>query len=120
MRRVIRLLEVANAERVETTHVQVELYYSKGGMNYFTGKAERRGFYLQVTPVSISTSGTGLITRSYTAFTGIKKMVLECARFNQKKFDEFAPSEDEVNELLDYVKAKNGITTKEVDHGTEH
>ena len=113
MRRVIRLLEVANAERVAATHVEVELYYSKGGMNYYTGKAERRGFSLQVTPVSIDTSGAGFITRSFTAFTGVKKCVLECARFNQKKFDEFAPSEDEVNELLDYVKVNNGITTKE-------
>lgn len=113
MRRLIRLLEVANAERVNATHIEIELYYSKGGMNYFTGNVERRGFYLQVTPVSISTSGTGVRTRSFTAFTGIKKMVLECARFNQKKFDEFTPSDDEVNELLDYVKVNNGIATKE-------
>lgn len=120
MRRVIRLIEVANAERGRATHVEVELYYSKGGMNYFTSRVEPRGFYLSVTPVEISKSESGLSSRSFTAFSGIKRCVLECARFNQKKFDEFAPSEDEVNELLDYVKTKNGIIIKEANHGTEH
>lgn len=112
MKRVIRLLEVESAERVEATHIEIELYYSKGGMNYFTGSTEARGFYLSVTPVSISHE-RGYTSRSFTAFSGIKKMVLECARFNQKKFDEFVPSDDEVNELLNYVKSKNGIATKE-------
>lgn len=118
MKREIKLIEVENAEQVEATHIEVQLYYSKGGMNYFTGSTEARGFYLSVTPVSISHE-RGYTSRSFTAFSGIKKMVLEVARFNQKKFDEFTPSEDDVNELLDYVKAKNGITTKDVDHGTE-
>jgi hypothetical protein len=40
-------------------------------------------------------------------------MVLEVARFNQKKFDEFVPSDVDVNELVDYVTEKNGIKTKE-------
>ena len=112
MKRLIRRIEIEKVNDVSTSYIEIELYYSKGGMNYFTGKVEQRGFYLSVMPVSIGTSGAGFTTRSFTAFSGIKKMVLECARFNQKKFDEFTPSDADVNELLDYVKTKNGITTK--------
>ena len=32
--------------------IRVELYYDKGGMNYFTGKTERRGYYLSAVPVT--------------------------------------------------------------------
>lgn len=35
----------------KVTHLKIELYYDLGGMNYFTGRAENRGYYLSVTPV---------------------------------------------------------------------
>lgn len=63
----------------EKTFLKCELYYSLGGMNYFTGKTEARGYYVSVSPVE---RGDGW--ESYTAFSGWKKCVVECARKGKK------------------------------------
>lgn len=107
--RTKKYLEVAKGD---ATHLKVELYYTKGGMNYFTGKTEARGIFLSVTPVKRSTDGK-YASESYTAFTGIKKHVLDMARFNQKKFDAFVVDPAIEKQLIDYVCEKNGIILKE-------
>ena len=38
----------------DCTHLKVETYYNIGGMNYFSGNAEKRGLYISVSPVSRS------------------------------------------------------------------
>ena len=63
----------------EKTFLKCELYYSLGGMNYFTGKTEARGYYVSVSPVERSNGW-----ESYTAFSGWKKCVVECARKGKK------------------------------------
>ena len=63
----------------DKTFLKCELYYSLGGMNYFTGRAEARGYYVSVSPVE---RGDGW--ESYTAFSGWKKCVVECARKGKK------------------------------------
>lgn len=109
MKRIIRMVPVASGD---ATHVKIQLYYSKGGMNYFTYRTEARGFYLSVTPVSISKCGV-CQTETTTAFSGVKECLLECSRFNQKSFDSFVVPEDRVKVLLDHVLAKNGIKIQE-------
>ena len=85
--------------------IKIELYYHLGGMNYFTGKAENRGYYLSVTPVLLE--GNFVTT---TAFTGIKQCIKQVARKSEKAYqaalqqiDDFLP------ELLKYVCTKNNI-----------
>lgn len=63
----------------ENQYLKVELYYNLGGMNYFTYKQERRGYYLSICPVERSRCGAGWM-ESYAAFTGTKILVQECAR----------------------------------------
>lgn len=63
----------------EKTFLKCELYYSLGGMNYFTSRVEARGYYVSVSPVE---RGDGW--ESYTAFSGWKKCVVECARKGKK------------------------------------
>lgn len=63
----------------EKTFLKCELYYSLGGMNYFTGRVEARGYYVSVSPVE---RGDGW--ESFTAFSGWKKCVVECARKGKK------------------------------------
>lgn len=63
----------------DKTFLKCELYYSLGGMNYFTGKTEARGYYVSVSPVERSNGW-----ESYTAFSGWKKCVVECARKGKK------------------------------------
>lgn len=91
------------------THLKVEVYYSKGGMNYFTGSNEKRGIYLSVSPVTRREN-----SESYIGFSGIKKHLVDMARFSQKTFDNFVVSPETEKELIDYVCEKNGIKVLEV------
>lgn len=89
----------------ENDFLRVELYYSLGGMNYFTYKQEARGFYLSVSPVKRERN-----MESYTAFTGTKLCVHECKRFS-KKAAEQAEEKAKTSEkgLIDYVLKKQGL-----------
>lgn len=64
--------------------LKCELYYSLGGMNYFTYKTEARGYYVSVSPVEHRTTDYGVTMESYAAFSGWKKCVVECARKGKK------------------------------------
>lgn len=63
--------------------IDVELYYSLGGMNYFTYKQEPRGFYVSITPEHRS---KGMV--SYVGFSGVKKLIKEVKRYSAKSFKE--------------------------------
>lgn len=63
----------------DKTFLKCELYYSLGGMNYFTGRTEARGYYVSVSPVERSDGW-----ESYAAFSGWKKCVVQCARKGKK------------------------------------
>lgn len=64
---------------------EIEVYYSLGGMNYFTGSGEGRGYYLSVTPVQRTKN-----CRTFTAFSGTKVLVRDANRFSQKALDQVA------------------------------
>lgn len=101
----------------KVTHLRIELYYSLGGMNYFTGKAENRGYYLSVTPVERGTSVGGYTSESCTAFTGIKQNVKEVTRKSKKAESEAEKlAADVMDNLIDYVLRNNGleIAVKEI------
>jgi capsule polysaccharide modification protein KpsS len=113
----IKQTAMSNKKRILKEHivnnevadiVRVSLNYNVGGMNYFTSKVEERGIYLSVTPLNVS-SGDGYSTVSYTAFSGIKKLVRPMKRFSQKQFDNFEPSDEDVKQLVDHVTNSNSI-----------
>jgi hypothetical protein len=85
--------------------VTVELMYSKGGMNYFTGDNEARGLKLHVTPEMVTDR-----SRSFIGFSGIKKHVLDMKRFSQKTLDEFPVDTTLVERMVDHVITKNNLT----------
>jgi hypothetical protein len=70
---------------VDEKTYEVEVYYNEGGMNYFAGQVEKRGYYLSVTPVEL---GDGW--KRYTAFSGTKVLLDEVKRFSQKRMSEIA------------------------------
>jgi len=74
---------ISNADERWNT-LSVGIYYSLGGMNYFTYKNEPRGYYFSITPEVVS----GCM-RSYTAFTGFKTCFKEVKR-KTKKQNKFA------------------------------
>lgn len=63
----------------ESTFIKAKLFYDKGGMNYFSGKEERRGYYLSVSPVERSGN-----IETYTMFTGTKVFISSAKRFSKK------------------------------------
>ncbi len=94
----------------KVTHLRIELYYSLGGMNYFTGRAENRGYYLSVTPVERRTNDGGYTSESCTAFSGIKQNVKEVTRKSKKaEIEAEKLATDVVNNLIDYVLRNNGL-----------
>ena len=63
--------------------IEVGLTYSLGGMNYFGGTVDPRGYFLYARPAEVK--GNGL--RSIAMFHGVKDRVAEASRFSQKKMD---------------------------------
>jgi len=100
-KRILKEMPILN----NTANVlKIELYYTKGGMNYFTSSNEKRGLYLSVTPIE-RRSGS----ESFIAFSGIKKCVKEMPRFNQKQFDTFVVDKRDLDQLINHVVAKNNF-----------
>lgn len=94
----------------KTTHIKLEVYYSLGGMNYWTYKNEPRGYYLSVTPVERSVSSGGFMMEGFTAFSGTKVLVKEVKRKGKKSAEEaLKKAEVMKNELISYILNKQGL-----------
>ena len=86
--------------------LKLEIYYSLGGMNYFTGRAENRGYYISISPVYRNG-----ITESYTSFTGLKHCLFTVSRKSEKAYNNaltIAPAL--LPGLIENVCIKNNIT----------
>lgn len=71
------------ATKSENVFLKVEVYYSLGGMNYFTYKSEPRGYYLSVTPIERIDRG-GYFVETQSAFSGYKTILKEVKRKSKK------------------------------------
>ena len=79
-----RLLESTPYEGLKNgTHIDVEVYYTKGGANYFSGGVTPRGYYVQVTPV---TRKDGMV--SFVMFTGSAQLLMKTSRYSSKQFEQ--------------------------------
>ena len=101
-----KYLEVEQAPNA--THIKVEVYYSKGGMNYFSATNEKRGIWVSVSPVTRKEN-----SESYMGFSGSKKHLLDMNRFSQKTLDNFTVDNLLEKQIIDYVCEKNGLKLKE-------
>lgn len=89
--------------------LDVDIHYSLGGINYFTGDKNPRGYYMSVTPCTITDHG-GWSTRSCVMFgkySGTKILLEPADRFNKKTFDRVVASNkdnwDLVMKLVDSI-----------------
>jgi len=83
------------------THLDIEVFYDKGGCNMFGGYTQR-GYYVSVTPVHRN----GGIVRS-TMSSGASKLLLETARYSEKQFRQVVTmSEAVIPGLIQCVLAK--------------
>lgn len=79
-----RMIESIPCEGLkDATHIDVEVYYTKGGANYFSGGVTRRGYYLSVKPVKREGAWV-----SYGMFSGYSKLLLEANRFSAKQLEQ--------------------------------
>ncbi len=94
--------------------IETEITYSLGGWNYFTGMKEARGYYLHCTPMWVDKNKTGHGNKIYTAFTGVKTVLLTVKR-KSKKAEETAKelAKEILDEVVLYVCKKNNLTLKD-------
>lgn len=63
----------------KSNFIKIYVHYDLGGMNYFTGREKKRGYYITVLPVE-----RGGNLEGFTAFTGISELLAECKRKSTK------------------------------------
>lgn len=67
----------------KSTHLEAEVYYRLGGMNYYSSQVEQRGYVISVSPVERK---GGCI--SYVGWTGLKQLIIPAERKSKKKAEE--------------------------------
>lgn len=92
-----------------TRVIEARVYYHLGGMNYFSGSTEPRGYYLGCTPIEKGPDFT-----KFTGFSGIKVLIKTVNRKSPKAAQEaIALAMPKVDELVQRVCAKNNVHLQE-------
>jgi hypothetical protein len=95
-------------EKIEGSNkeLKIEVYYDKGGMNYFNSKNELRGYWLSMRQVNIERQDRGIVIESFGLMSGAKIFLKEVKRFSQKTFeDAVILAEEKIPELRQHVLA---------------
>lgn len=91
-------------EKIENTNngfLKIEVYYSKGGMNYWNGRNEPRGYYLSVTKVEREVCN-GYTSESFMVGSGgVRSFLLEVKRQSPKSL---AQAEELAKAKVDELK----------------
>jgi len=96
-------------EKIEGTDKQlkIEIYYDKGGMNYFNGKNEPRGYWLSMRQVERKVEDHGVVIESYGMFSGAKMFLNEVKKKSDKAYQlALSMAEGKIEELRGHVLAK--------------
>jgi len=96
-------------EKIEGSNkeLKIEVYYDKGGMNYFNSKNELRGYWLSMRQVEIERQGCGIVIESFGLMSGAKIFLKEVKRYSQKTYeDAIILAQDKIPELREHVLAK--------------
>ncbi|MDR3277970.1 MAG: hypothetical protein LBT12_04285, partial [Oscillospiraceae bacterium] len=80
MTRLIESIPVENLKDI--THLDVEVYYDKGGASLFSGGVMPRGYRVSVRPVCRKGNSV-----SFSLFSGTVKFLMPTHRFSQKQFE---------------------------------
>lgn len=110
------------AEGNEINRVEVSIYYSKGGMNYWTYRVEPRGYYFSI-GADKRTVRNGIETIQFSfeqAMKGIKDCILPCERQSKKRYESAKSQIDMLTDrfLMDWC-ARNGITITDGNYEVE-
>lgn len=80
--------------------IKVQLEYKRGGMNYFDYTVKPRGYYIYAQPMERYVKDNGIVTESYTAYTGYQKLLVECQRRNKKSEKDALQLYEETKKLM--------------------
>ena len=98
-------------EGTENKYLKFEVFYEKGGMNYWNGTTDKRGYYGSVRIVERKDEGRGYISESFMMFSGTKKLLMEVGRKSEKKYKECIElSKLHEQELKDYILQKELVS----------
>lgn len=93
----------------KSNFIKIYVDYDLGGMNYFTGREKKRGYYITVLPVERGGNMEGFI-----AFSGVSELLQECTRKSAKAEKlalEKAPEREKM--MIDYIANKYGYILEE-------
>lgn len=99
-----------NTEGNKTQSIKVEVKYSKGGFNGFTGGQEQRGIWLYICPVTLEKMKLGemdYVSERYVAFSGNKVCLKELSRRSDKQLNELVSKVEPVAERLAVLFREN-------------
>lgn len=86
--------------------LSVKVNYNLGGINYYTGNRDGRGYFLSVMPVTLADG-----MRSFIMFQGIKKFLLSVKRKSDKALAQAeALAVPETQKLVDYCLTTYKLT----------
>lgn len=94
------------------TYLVGAIRYEEGGMSYFSGQSNRRGYYFSVTPEEIERCADGTTLRKFRMFSGIKRLLLEVKRFNERTFEGLTVCDEMRMNLIEHVCQKENYTLK--------
>jgi hypothetical protein len=63
---------------------EVEVYYSLGGINYFSGGTNRRGVYISIGPKEVSEGSVSCVLLGNENESGMRMLLQELPRKNEK------------------------------------
>lgn len=93
--------------------IKVHTFYDLGGMNWFTGQPNKRGYYVSCTPVFKEDKG-GYGVESTTLGSGYKQLCKEVTRQSKKAEAEAEVIAEKLYEaIVDRICREEGLTIKE-------
>lgn len=106
-------------EGTENKYLKSEVYYNKGGINYFTYKTDPRGYWVSVTIVERETREHGVSIESFNLFgSGYREFLFEVKKQSNKAYEKaVAESGDIISKIENKLLAeKFGYKEEEVGH----
>ena len=114
MNRISRTRDITSNDR--NNKITTEIYYSKGGMNYFTSNNEKRGYYFSIIPEKHLENGL----KTYTGFSGVKTCILEVTRKSKSAYEKAKAMFDKCeNEYLQNFCNQKGYTLVDINNYVE-
>ena len=79
----------------DATHLEISVYYDKGGANFLSGDTTPRGFYLSVKPAS---KLNGVI--NYMIFSGLRHLLFEAKNFTARQLEFAVAMSKDIEDML--------------------